>query len=138
MNIYKVLLLAFLSCSTLTLSAQNGPELKNSDIRQDIQDLANQAANDLRSCCSKWGGNNLIAVIHWEEKDINGDYRTRLSNLSNNLTIYITASWVGSISGTKYWIKGSLSYNLETGRRSWAKVSDSGGFSPGCSNECIY
>lgn len=131
------LFLVFASCFTLTLNAQSGPVLKNSYARQDIQDLANQAANDLRSCCSKWGGNKLNAVVHWDEKDNNGDYRTGYSRLTKNLSICTTVSWVGSISNTQYWIKGVLTVNLDSGRRSWTKISDSGGFSPGCSNGCI-
>ena len=121
----------------VALQAQNGPELKNSELKADIQDIADQAANDLRSCCSKWGGNDLQALIHWDEKDYDENYMTRLSKLTNVLNITMTVSWTGSMSGTYYWIKGKLSYNLDNGSRNWTKISDSGGFTPGCSQGCI-
>jgi len=45
--------------------------------------------------------------------------------------------WTGGLSGTRYWIKGKLLVNLDTGAKEWQKIADSGGFSPGCSQGCI-
>ncbi|MBL0119546.1 MAG: hypothetical protein IPP89_11315 [Saprospiraceae bacterium] len=47
-------------------------------------------------------------------------------------------SWTGSMSGTHYWINGKLIYDTTNNSRKWVKISDSGGFSSGCSNGCIY
>jgi len=133
----KILILILALGSTLLTYAQNGPDLQNSDLKADLQDVANTVANDLRSCCSSFGGNNLQAVIHWDEKDNDGNYMTRVSQLTNSITICTTVSWTGSMSGTRYWIKGKVTFNAQNNSRSWMKISDSGGFSPDCSNGCI-
>ncbi len=119
------------------VKAQDCSELKNDpDAKSEIQDLANQAASNLMSCCSKWGGNNLQATVYWDA-DGNGTCQTRISKLTGNITITMMASWTGSISGASYWIKGRLIFNTTAKTRTWEKIADSGGFSPGCSNGCI-
>jgi hypothetical protein len=134
---HVLLYFAMLFVTIFSVSAQDCTELQNDlEMRQELQDLANQAANDLMKCCSKWGGNNLSATIIWD-KDSEGLCQTRISRLTGKITITMRISWVGSVSGMSYWIKGRLLYDLETRRRSWQKISDSGGFSPGCSNGCI-
>ncbi|MDR2409639.1 MAG: hypothetical protein LBE13_16225 [Bacteroidales bacterium] len=134
-NFFLSLVLNFMVC--LSVLAQDCSELRNdSEIRQELQSLANQAANDLMKCCSKWGGNNLSATIIWD-KDNDGLCQTRISRLTGNITITMRVSWIGSVSGSSYWIKGRLIYDTESKRRIWQKISDSGGFSPGCSNGCI-
>jgi hypothetical protein len=136
---FKTIVSVFFLCclAVFPASAQNCPDLKNDpDMRQEIQSLANSAGNDLMKCCSKWGGNNLKATIIWD-KDEDGLCQTRISKLTNILTITMTVSWTGAISGASYWIKGRLLFNTETGSRKWEKISDSGGFQAGCSNGCI-
>ena len=133
----KVFLIFSMLVWTMGVKAQDCSELKNDpDVRSEIQDLANQAASNLMSCCSKWGGNNLKAQVYWDADD-NGTCQTRISKLTGNITITMLVSWTGSLSGTYYWIKGRLVFNTSSKTRSWEKLSDSGGFSPGCSNGCI-
>lgn len=133
----NVLFLVLIFLGSISLKAQDCSELKNdSEIRSELQDLANTAASDLMGCCSKWGGNNLKAEIFWD-KDENGDCQTRISKITGKITITMKVSWTGSVSGTYYWIKGKLVYDTENRTRTWIKISDSGGFSPGCSNGCI-
>lgn len=105
-------------------------------MKQEILDMANSAANQLKNCCSSFGGNNIRAEVHWE-KDENGVCQTRISKLSNKLTITMTAYWTGSLSGTQYWIKGRLILDLETKAKSWEKIKDSGGFKAGCGGSCL-
>jgi hypothetical protein len=137
MTKYFFLFFAILFYAVFPISAQDCSELKNDpEMRQELQDLANQAANSLMKCCSKWGGNNLSATIYWD-KDSDSVCQTRISKLTGKITITMRVSWVGGISGTSYWIKGRLIYDIENQTRSWQKISDSGGFSPGCSNGCI-
>lgn len=120
------------------LTAQSGPELKNNDeIRKLLQSKALQAGSDLMSCCANGGGTSLNAQIHWDETDDNGDNATRYNKLSGNMSVCTTLSWVGSVSKKKYWVKGVLTVKVDSNTRSWAKISDSGGFTPGCSRGCI-
>jgi len=129
-----VLLVCFFS---FRLEAQDCTELKNDpEIRQELQDLANTAANKLMNCCSSFGGRNNRAEIHWE-KDETGVCRTRISRLTNKITITMTAYWNGSVSGAQYWIKGRLVVDMENRTQTWEKISDSGGFSGGCGKSCI-
>ena len=131
-------LFCLVSFAEITISAQDCTELKNDyEIRQELQGLANSAANSLMKCCSTWGGENLRATIIWD-KDADGLCQTRISRLTNEIIITMTVSWTGSISGDSYWIKGKLIFNTENKRRKWEKINDSGGFQPGCSNGCIY
>jgi hypothetical protein len=135
----KVLLYLVLNCALyFSVSAQDCSELRNnSEIRQELQDLASRAARDLMECCtSLTSGKNLSATIIWEQ-DRDGLCQTRISRLSGKIIITMKVSWTGSLTGNSYWIKGILNYDIDTGRRSWEKISDSGGFSPGCSNGCI-
>ncbi|MBK7344659.1 MAG: hypothetical protein IPJ06_17140 [Saprospiraceae bacterium] len=123
------------SCMTF-LSAQDCEALKNdSEIRQELQDIA-KCASDLMGCCSKWGGNNLNAEIHWGAES-DGTCLTRISSLTQIAKVTTTVSWTGSLSGTGYWIKGRLIYDTKSGSRKWEKISDSGGFETGCSKGCI-
>lgn len=101
-----------------------------------IQDLADEAAEKLMECCSTWGGNSLDANVYYS-KDENGQCETRVSPFTEEIIITMKASWEGSISGTDYWIKGELTYDIETEKREWDKISDSEGFSPACSKGCI-
>jgi len=128
-----------LCCFTaFPVSAQDCSELKNDpEMRQELQSLANTAGSDLMKCCSKWGGNNLKATIIWD-KDEDGLCQTRISKLTKVITITMTVSWTGSISGASYWIKGRLLFNMENSSRKWEKISDSGGFQSGCGNDCIH
>jgi hypothetical protein len=136
MRITKILCALFLCLSFTWVHAQDCTELKNNaEMRQELQDLANSAASKLMGCCSSFGGKNVSATIHWD-KDENDICQTRISKLSGRITITMTASWNGSLSGTLYWIKGRLI--IENGSKSWEKISDSGvGFSPGCGKSCI-
>ncbi|MCA0382603.1 MAG: hypothetical protein LCH58_10610 [Bacteroidetes bacterium] len=112
-------------------------ELKNdTDLRQEIQDIANSASVKLMGCCSSYGGRENKAEIHWG-KDENGICQTRISKLTNKLIITMTASWRGSLSGNYYWIKGRLVMDFETKQLNWEKISDSGGFPAGCGQRCI-
>jgi hypothetical protein len=129
--------LSLICAISFSMFAQNCTELQNDpEIRQELQGMANQAASNLMNCCSSFGGNNLSATIIWD-KDNDGLCQTRVSTLTGKITITMRVSWVGSMTGASYWIKGRLIYDLETRRRSWEKISDSGGFSPGCSKGCI-
>jgi len=133
---YTLLFAFFFSFSGYAFS-QDCSELKNDpEMRQELQDLANSSANKLKDCCSSKGGNNIKAVIHWE-KDENGVCQTRISKLSNRITITMTAFWTGSITGIQYWIKGRLI--IDGTSKSWEKIEDSGGFfKAGCGSSCIY
>ncbi len=105
-------------------------------MKQEILDLANSAANQLKNCCSSFGGNNIRAEVHWD-KDENGTCQTRISRLTNKLTITMTAYWSGSLTGAQYWIKGRLVLDLESKSKSWEKIKDSGGFKAGCGSACL-
>jgi hypothetical protein len=134
------LVLLFIAMSFYAISsAQNEcSELRNDlEIRQELQDLANQAADDLMKCCSKWGGNSLKAEIYWDKGE-DGVCQTRISKLTGKITIMMRASWTGSVSGASYWIKGRLVVDMNNQTRTWQKLSDSGGFSPGCGKDCIH
>jgi hypothetical protein len=132
-----ILLLSMALMGTLIAQAQQGPELYKSSMKKDVQSYANDAAYDLNKCCSSMGGNNLTADVHWNEKDDDGKYITKYNGKANLLNIAMTISWTGSITGKKFWIKGKLTVDTDTGARSWRKESDSGGFKPNCSNGCI-
>ncbi len=117
--------------------AQDCTELKNDpEMRQELQDIANSAANRLMRCCSSYGGNNIKAEIVWD-KDESGVCQTRISKLSNRITITMKVSWNGSMSGAQYWILGRLIVEGNSGSKSWEKIQDSGGFKSGCSQNCI-
>ncbi len=91
------------------------------------QEQADRAGSELMRCCSSWGGNRRKSTI---EKD-----KCIVNEMTDEIRIPMTVIWYGSISGSKYWIKGILVIST-TGRR-WIKESDSGGFSPNCSKNCI-
>jgi hypothetical protein len=132
----KLTITLILLLFALCLEAQDCTELKNDpEIRPEIQDLANSAANKLKDCCSSRGGTNIKAEIHWDKDEFNV-CQTRISKISNRITITMTASWNGSLTGFQYWIKGRLI--IEGNSKSWEKISDSGGFSNGCGKSCIY
>jgi hypothetical protein len=108
----------------------NKQELKN-----DIQEVAGSVAYKLMRCCSSWGGNNVRGEVNWNECTFN--------KLRNTYSVIMTASWTGSLSGNQYWIKGKLIlryYDNGNGgineTRTWEKIADSGGFSPGCGKDC--
>lgn len=133
----KTLLLIILAFLKLTLSAQDCTELKNdSEIRQELQDMANSAGIKLMSCCATWGGRGVRSEIHWG-KDESGVCMTRVSKLSNKITITMTVSWQGSVTGASYWIKGRLI--IDDNGKIWEKISDSKNFgtNSGCGSSCI-
>lgn len=88
---------------------------------------ANTAGSQLMSCCSTFGGQNFSVRVNEEDIEID--------KYADLITIPMTVNWYGSLSGRHYWIKGTL-FISPSGRR-WNKISDSGGFSPGCSQNCI-
>ncbi len=99
-------------------------------LKQDIDNMALDVANKLMRCCSKYGGNSLQASVDYPE--------CTWSETSSVITVPMTVQWTGSLSGNRYWIKGKLLINAETKGLTWLKISDSGGFSGGCSNGCVY
>ena len=132
----RTVFLLFLLLGRLLSWSQDCTELRNDpEMRQELQDLANSAANSLMKCCSSFGGTNIRAQIHWD-KDEDGVCQTRVSKLTNRITITMTAAWNGSLTGTPYWIKGRLI--IDGSSKSWEKIQDSGGFKSGCANSCIY
>jgi hypothetical protein len=134
---YKIISFTILLFLAVSLKAQDCDELKNDpEMKQEIQDLANSAANRLKNCCSSFGGNNISAEVHWD-KDENGVCQTRISKLTKKLTITMTASWTGSLTGALYWIKGRLILDMESKSQSWEKIKDSGGFKAGCGSSCL-
>jgi len=130
----KVLLLLLLFL-TVGLAYSQDCDLPT-DVKSDIQDLADMTASNLMSCCSSYGGRSLSATVYYD-LDNNGRCQTRVSKLTNSLIVTMEVQWYGSLTGTRYWIKGRLTFDLNSGRRSWQKISDSGGFPPGCSKGCI-
>lgn len=97
-------------------------------LKQDMKDMALTVANRLMKCCSTWGGTNVWGEVDYEN--------VRVNDLSKTFIIPMTVGWQGSISGNQYYIKGQLVVDKD-GNKSWNKIKDSGGFSPGCSTGCI-
>ena len=132
MRLKKMLLFFWFFTSTI-LFAQNC-DLNNSN-RTIAEAFANQAGNDLMSCCSEMGGKNMETEVYYGNDDT-GKCKTYV----NNGTLYyinMKVSWTGGLSGRKYWIKGILTYNILNSERKWTYISDSKGFNPGCSKNCI-
>ena len=99
---------------------------------EELMDLcetqAKTAGSQLMNCCSSFGGRGFS--VDMDEDKIN------VNDLSGMITIPMKVNWYGSLSGRHYWIRGELIIT-SSGQRRWNKVSDSGGFSPGCSRGCI-
>ncbi len=131
----KSLLLLFMVtvCSNFLLAQYCTP---TPEIKSEIQDLADWAAGKLMNCCSTFGGKTLSATVYFDA-DSDGRCQTRISRLTNSLIITMKIQWYGSWTGTRYWIKGKLTVDLDSGKKKWHKISDSEGFSPGCSQGCI-
>jgi hypothetical protein len=89
---------------------------------------AKTAGSQLMNCCSSFGGRGFS--VDMNEDDVN------INDLSGMITIPMKVNWYGSLSGRHYWIRGELIIT-SSGQRRWNKISDSGGFSPGCSRGCI-
>ncbi len=111
-------------------SSSSSDEDDYQEILDAMEELAEEAGQDLANCCSTFGYNNLSTYVLEDECSYN--------DITETLKICMKVSWKGSISGSTYWIKGYLKIDMESGGRSWQKISDSGGFSPGCSRGCIY
>ena len=101
---------------------------KEAQLKKDIEDVGLAVANSLMRCCSSYGGNHVYAMVEYE--------KVRQNTLTGAFTIPVKVGWYGSLSGTHYWIYGKLMVNAD-GSKSWLKISDSGGFSGGCSIGCI-
>jgi hypothetical protein len=101
----------------------------DADMKNELQQVANRVAQKLMNCCSSWGGNNLNAEVDFANVNV--------SKLLGEITMPVTVSWRGSLSGSNYWIRGTLIINAKSGGMEWQKQNDSGGFSPGCSKGCI-
>ncbi len=97
-------------------------------LKKDIDDVGLEVANKLMRCCSSLGGTEINTLIQYDS--------VRMNQLTNAFTIPMTVNWKGSISNAKYWIKGKLIVKGD-GSKAWLKIKDSGGFPPGCSNNCI-
>lgn len=106
------------------------------ETKSEIQDLADWTANKLMNCCSSFGGKSISATVYYDLDD-QGRCMTRVSKLTNSLIITMKVQWYGNWSGTRYWIKGKLNVDMNSGKKEWLKTADSGGFSPGCSRGCI-
>lgn len=101
---------------------------KETKLKQDLKDMSLSVANQLMKCCSTWGGTNVWGEVDYEN--------VRFNELSKTFIVPMTIGWQGSFSGNQYYIKGQLVID-GNGNRSWNKIKDSGGFSPGCGNGCI-
>jgi hypothetical protein len=101
---------------------------KEVKLKQDLKDVALSVANKMLKCCSTWGGTNVWGEVDYEN--------VRVNDLSKTFVIPMTVGWQGSLSGNQYFIKGQLVIDKD-GNKSWNKIKDSGGFSPGCSKDCI-
>lgn len=142
--IKSYLLITFLCLAAFTLNAQNmklgGNQGNKQDegeiidfgkeqtLKEQVDETCLDVANRLMSCCSKFGGNYLKAEVNYSE--------CRYNSTTEVFTIPMTAHWYGSLTGIHYWIKGKLLIAPD-GSKKWIKISDSGGFSPGCSKNCI-
>ena len=117
------------------------PDYLISEARRKIKDIeeyeemmdfcetqAKTAGNQLMRCCSSFGGRGFS--VNMNKDDIN------INSFAETITIPMKVNWYGSLTGRHYWIKGELIIT-NSGQRRWNKISDSGGFSPGCSQGCI-
>ncbi len=105
------------------------------ELKNDIQEVASGVAYRLMKCCSSYGGNNVKGNVNWDE--------CYESSMRKRYSVIMTAGWTGSLSGNSYWIKGKLiltytqnSDGSWSDSRTWEKIADSGGFSPGCGQSC--
>ena len=101
---------------------------KEAKLKQDLKDMALSVANRMMKCCSSWGGTNVWGEVEYEN--------VRVNDMSKTFVIPMTVGWQGSLSGNQYFIKGQLVIDKD-GNKSWNKIKDSGGFSPGCGQSCI-
>lgn len=96
-------------------------------LKRQIDDIGLKVANDLMRCCSKYGGKDVYADIDYENCTVDSQ--------TNTFFLPMKIGWNGSFTGNPYWIKGKLIVSKDG--RNWLKVSDSGGFEPNCSRNCI-
>lgn len=130
----KYIVLSLLLLSSFLLPAQSNID---SQVKGEIQDVADLVASQLMDCCTSFStGKKLTAKVDYSS-DSNGRSKTRISTLAQTLTIAMRVSWRGGWTGTLYWIDGTLTVDLSSGKRTWRKNGDSGGFNPGCSNGCV-
>ena len=98
-----------------------------SSIPSEVRLYANAAGRKLKSCCSSWGGKDLsISIESWD-----------VNSVTARITITMTTSWTGSMSGSKYWIKGKLICDVDGCNPSWTKIEDSQLLPMGCGRDCI-
>lgn len=102
-------------------------QVSDAEMISELQQVADRVAGKLMNCCSNWGGRDLKATVDFDN--------TKVSKLLGEISMPMTASWVGSISGIKYWISGTLI--IGKGGFEWQKKSDSGGFPPNCGKNCV-
>ena len=96
-------------------------------LKKQVDDIGLKVANDLMRCCSSYGGNNVYAQVDYDN--------CRTDSQTSTFYLPMKIGWTGSMSGNPYWIKGKLVVSKEG--RQWLKISDSGGFQPSCSKNCI-
>lgn len=112
-------------------------DLTNSELKSDIQDVANSVVSKVASsqCCSRFGAKNTVAVIDWDQCYYN--------RLKNTYIIKVTLQWNGAWTGSQYWVSGKLRLRYESmgdgtvrELRDFEKTDMSPGLMPGCVEDC--
>lgn len=138
--LYFILVASFSFAQNMTLPGNNSSGsssvetkgvpinfMSETTLKKQVDDIGLKAANSLMRCCSSYGGNNVYAEVDYEN--------CRVEKETNTFFLPMKIGWYGSLTGTHYWIKGKLVIGEQS--REWLKISDSGGFNPGCSKNCI-
>ncbi|MXV38456.1 hypothetical protein GO491_07165 [Flavobacteriaceae bacterium Ap0902] len=95
-----------------------------SQTRTEFEEIAFEFGEIINDACSS-ASKDLDISIDWESFDTN--------YITESAEAKIKISWVGSWTGSFYWIKGKLVLDGTQRKILWYKYYDSGGFPSNCS-----
>lgn len=119
-----------LELQRIKYSEISNPVTENDILNSLVNELSfyiDKTGTDIVNCCTLFGGPQ--PKIEYDMRDAIVD------EVMNSITIPMTVSWVGTMSGGTYYVRGKLKVYLKHRTKSWVTLERSMGIS--CSDDCI-